>query len=388
MKVWSKYLFYSILLLFSVSSRSQSNDSTTISFLFAGDLMGHMPQVYYAYDSSTGKYDYTPCFQFVKPYIDSVDVAIANLEVTLAGEPYSGYPMFSSPDGLAESVKKTGFDILVTANNHSYDKGKRGFERTLNVLDTLAIPHLGTYKNISERDKQVPFIVNQKGFRIALFNYTYGTNGITPEPPNIVDLINYKQMAQDLRKADSLKVDYKIVILHWGLEYELVPNKEQKKIAQFLAQHGCNAIIGSHPHVSQTYELLYPNKKDSSVVVPVFYSLGNFISNQRDRYKDGAAMYRLTLTKDSVTRMLSSAYVPYWVYKGSLKGKTQFYLIPPKQYLDNSDAFKLPVEADIRLKEFYTDIKKQFPNLPEYGVASGNNTKEVDKYEVKESPNQ
>src|SRR5690606_9209178 len=104
------------------------------------------------------KYDYSSCFQFVRPYVDSVDVAIANLEVTLAGPPYKGYPQFSSPDALAVTLKEIGFDVLVTANNHSVDRGRKGIERTIKILDSLQIAHTGTFKDSVAKEEQTPLI--------------------------------------------------------------------------------------------------------------------------------------------------------------------------------------------------------------------------------------
>ena len=80
---------------------------------------------------SNGTYNYEPTFRFVKPVIEKADIAIANLEVTLAGPPFSGYPQFSSPDALALAAKDAGFDVLIQANNHALDRGAAGFKRTL-----------------------------------------------------------------------------------------------------------------------------------------------------------------------------------------------------------------------------------------------------------------
>ena len=109
-----------------------------LRLVFAGDLMGHMP-LHSAALQPDGSYDYSPCFQYVKDYIQSADVAILNLEVTLAGKPYTGYPCFSAPDAIAEAAHQAGFDVFTTANNHCMDKGSRGLERTLDVLDTFGM---------------------------------------------------------------------------------------------------------------------------------------------------------------------------------------------------------------------------------------------------------
>ncbi|HEX7015618.1 MAG TPA: CapA family protein, partial [Cyclobacteriaceae bacterium] len=123
-----KHFLMPLLALFSFAAGAQ--DTTRISLLFAGDIMGHDSQIASAYDPASGQYDYTTCLASMKPYIESADIAIGNLEVTLAGPPYKGYPQFSSPDALAVAVREMGFDALVTANNHSVDRGKKGILRT------------------------------------------------------------------------------------------------------------------------------------------------------------------------------------------------------------------------------------------------------------------
>lgn len=120
-----------------------------------GDVMQHIPQINAAYNKITNEYNYDLCFAEISSIFKSSDIVAANLEVTLAGKPYSGYPSFSAPDALAVSLKKAGVDYLMTANNHSCDKGKKGITRTLQVLDSLHISHTGTFANSVERSKKI-----------------------------------------------------------------------------------------------------------------------------------------------------------------------------------------------------------------------------------------
>ncbi|HFB99970.1 MAG TPA: hypothetical protein ENJ53_04115, partial [Phaeodactylibacter sp.] len=166
------------------------NDSIQkINLLFVGDIMGHRPQIKSAKLSKkeaiqTGKkYNYEPCFRYIKPIVEQADLAIANLEVTLPGEPpYYGYPSFRSPDELAEALRFSGFDILMTANNHSNDAGKRGVINTISTIKKNGLYQTGTFKNVEERDLFYPLLVYKKGFKIAFLNYTYGTNHIKTQP--------------------------------------------------------------------------------------------------------------------------------------------------------------------------------------------------------------
>ena len=293
MNVFEKYLFFiDLSVLFSWNAVGQTNDTSAVklvndtsrvSLLFAGDIMGHTEQITGARDSNNGTYNYEPTFRFVKPVIEKADIAIANLEVTLAGPPFSGYPQFSSPDALALAAKDAGFDVLIQANNHALDRGASGFKRTLRVLDSLNIPHTGTFFDSSDRRLHYPLMLEKNNIHIALLNYTYGTNGLEIAPPFIINRIDTSIISRDLLKAKQSSPDYIIVTIHWGVEYERFANVQQKKLASFILSHGANVIIGSHPHVVQPVELMFG--ADSAVNGIVVYSLGNYVSNQRAQYK-------------------------------------------------------------------------------------------------------
>ncbi len=279
---------FCITLLYSVLLSGQER----ITLLFVGDLMQHQPQIDAAC-TPEGKYDYSPCFRLVREQISQADLAIGNLEVTLGGKPYRGYPAFSAPDEFLQAIKDAGFDVLLTANNHCLDRGKKGLERTLLMLDSLHIPHLGTYKDINQRKEHYPLFIRKKGFRIALLNYTYGTNGIKVTPPNIVNYIDKESMAKDIKSAKARQPDAIIACMHWGEEYRSLPNREQRELADWLIQQGVTHVIGSHPHVIQPMELLTKGSKQHVVV----YSLGNFISNMSAINTDGGLIFTLQLEK-------------------------------------------------------------------------------------------
>ena len=157
----------------------------TLTLMFIGDVMSHMPQVDAA-RLPDGTYDYAPCYRFLAPYIASADICIANMEVPLAGAPYSGYPQFSCPDAMMSQLFDAGVDVFLTANNHTCDKGAKGIRRTIQVMDSLGIPHVGTYLDSTDFQQRNPLMVERDGFRVAVLNYTYGTNGIPAPNPFIV----------------------------------------------------------------------------------------------------------------------------------------------------------------------------------------------------------
>lgn len=272
------------------------------SLLFVGDAMQHKAQIESAL-TRDGDYCYDNCFAGVKDVICSADLAIANLEVSLGGKPYSGYPAFSAPDQYAKALADCGIDILMTCNNHCMDRGSAGLVRTLNVLDSLGIKHFGTYRNKQERDTLYPLIAEIGQQRIALLAYTYGINGIPMPQTAIVNTIDTVQIAQDIQKARSMKPDCIIVCMHWGEEYHTTQNKTQEELARWLVEAGADHIVGTHPHVVQPTTLLpgYGTQKHL-----VAYSLGNFISNMSATNTDHGEMLRMELTTYGKVSWLSS----------------------------------------------------------------------------------
>jgi len=341
-------------------------DSTRLTILFAGDIMGHDGQISGAFDSIAGTYNYEPTFRYIKDYLSDADIAVGNLEVTLAGPPYKGYPQFSSPDALALESKYAGFDILAMANNHALDGGKKGFVRTLQVLDSIEILHLGTYRDSLEKDLYHPLIFEKNGIRIALLNYTYGTNGLKIPSPYIINRIDTAQIKADITKAKRALIDCIIVFVHWGLEYERSENKEQEKLAYYMISQGVDVIIGSHPHVVQPIKYLN-HEGDTLRKIPVVYSLGNFVSNQRAQYKDGGIIAEIHLSKTTDGLVIDSLnYLPYWVWredKGS--GKSIFYVLPVAKYELEPQTFNLNENDIYRLKRFAKDTREHLDEATE-----------------------
>ena len=310
------------ILFFLVSGPFQSQE---VSFLFMGDIMGHGPQIRSAYQNSEKKYNYDKVFEPLEDIISSVDFAVANLEVTLAGPPYRGYPQFSSPDELAEACKNNGVDVLVTANNHSCDRKNSGVIRTVEVLDSFKILHTGTFKDEKKRDQENLLILSKKGIKVGLLNYTYGTNGIPFSTPAYVNMLDSSLIKQDVINARKKKLDKLIVFVHWGYEYRDFPNSYQKKFNTFFNEIGVDVVIGSHPHVLQPMIYKIENNKEFLTV----FSLGNFVSNQRESRKDGGAMFRLSFEKKGGKVYISrKEYVLTWVHKFMDDGKYQYQILP------------------------------------------------------------
>lgn len=337
----------------------------TLTLMFIGDVMSHMPQVDAA-RLPDGTYDYAPCYRFLAPYIASADICIANMEVPLAGAPYTGYPQFSCPDAMMSQLFDAGVDVFLTANNHTCDKGAKGIRRTIQVMDSLGIPHTGTWLDSTDYFQRNPLIIDKNGFRIAVLNYTYGTNGIPAPNPFIVNMLDSVNIFNDIATARATDADYIIVMPHWGIEYERHQNKAQAGYARYMYECGANMVIGGHPHVVQPITL--ENKNEQGVAQRVTaYSLGNFVSNQRKRYTDGGIIVKCEIVRDTngTVRVTNYEYLPYWVYKGVCQGKYQYHILPAKHAVENCAFYNIHGADSVALNLFYNDTKLLIDNVPE-----------------------
>lgn len=349
--------FVSVLVaVFSFGIFYGQSDSSHLNFLFVGDIMQHGGQIAGAYNAKKDAYDYRDCFQFVKPIIKNADISIANLEVTHAGKPYKGYPQFSAPPELSESLVDAGFNVIITANNHSCDGGSSGVVKTLDVLDKLGVKHTGTFRNKEERTKNYPLLVEKNGFRVAILNYTYGTNGLSVAAPLIINYIDSSVMEADFKKAREMGVDLIICTLHWGTEYQSLPNAYQKNWERFCYDQGADMVIGGHPHVLQPVEVkeIQGEKKLTA------WSLGNFISNQRDRTKDGGMILMAEVNKVSGKVELGEVEHAFtWVFPRQEAVVKPFYILPDFDYNSYRSGF-LDAEAKAKYDLFFSDSRALF----------------------------
>ena len=364
-------LFISVLP--SVKCQNQQLSGDKISLLFIGDIMGHDEQIWSAENRETHLYNYDDVFEYIKPVISGADITIANFEVTLGGPPYTGYPQFSSPADLAVACKNAGIDYLVTANNHAADRGKKGIISTINKLDSIGIPHTGTFLNSSCRDSLSPLMIHSNGTSIALLNYTFSTNGIIVPEPVIVNMLDKELITKDVNKAKEKMADIIILFLHWGTEYDTIPSKTQTDLAEYFQSIGVDMVIGSHPHVLQKMtRVRNPGTGNDDLVV---YSLGNFVSNQRKPKTDGGSMVRVELTRSGDKYTISNAgYYLTWVYAPIVKYRKKFFILPCSEFENKPDFFDKP-EAFYLMKKFISNSRKLFNeqniNIKEY-IFNGN----------------
>lgn len=323
--------------------------SKTITVAAIGDVMAHITQIKSAYDAKTGTYDFDSYYQDVKSELESPDLTVGNMEGTLGGKEmtYSGYPMFNCPESMVTALKKVGVDVLTTANNHCLDRRIPGLLKTIEFLDSFGIKHTGTFAN--EGDNQKALIMDVKGIKIGILAYTYGANGMEKSIPQdklsyMVNLIDPVKIKNDIHNARTQGADIVMVAMHWGTEYTRQPNDTQKKLADQLFKDGADVILGSHPHMIQPIERKTVTMDDGTKKdVVVIYSLGNFVSNQRDQYKDSGMILNLKFTKDFDANKVTIdkvSYIPTWVERNAVGSKYVYRILPVGKYLNGNSLGK------------------------------------------------
>ena len=273
-----------------------------VTIVMVGDLLMHR-LVQKSGKASDGSYNYDHLFACIRDEISSADIAIINQETPLAGEKLglSGYPMFNAPQETADAVAEAGFDVVLQATNHTLDRGEEGVRlcREYWAEHYPNIKIVGTA--LTEQEASKICIVERKGLRVAVLNYTYGTNGI-PLPagmPYIVSLLDEAKVRADTARAREL-ADFIVICPHWGTEYMHKPSEKQKYWCRVFLECGADLVIGTHPHVIQPVQWY---SRDDGHKMLVYFSLGNFVNSTAER---GAGvcnrmlggMAKVTLTKD------------------------------------------------------------------------------------------
>ncbi len=351
---------------------------STFKLSAAGDMLMHIP-VINSCRQPNGSYDFESIFRYYSSHIQSADYAAGNLETTLAGTDngyaYSGYPSFNCPDGIIDGMKNAGFDMVLTANNHSYDTRRVGMDRTLQIITDRGLAHLGTKVDAEDANYVV---VERNGIRLALACYTYEDNGdpnvkapnfitMRPEDAPLINSFDYKnldlfydEISDNMAEAEALGADAFVLFLHWGYEYQLKQHDLQSTIAQSLCDLGVDVIIGGHPHVVQPVELLTSTKDDSQKTV-CLYSMGNAVSNQRlgnissvkTAHTEDGVLFSVTFARysDGTVILESAECLPTWVNRDTnpSTGRWEYNILPlDKQITDWKTQFHL---SDAGLKQ-------------------------------------
>ena len=319
----------------------------------AGDVMMHIP-VINSGKQDDGSYNYDEIFSKISNYVNKADFAITNLETTLGGaeKEYSGFPQFNCPDAIADAVKNAGFDMLLTANNHSNDTGAAGLKRTYETVKSTGLEILGTTESAEEAKYKV---IDINGIKVGMVCYTYGeidsntgrpsVNGL-PLDDSVSSRINvfdyykldvfYGQMQNHIEAMKEEGAEAIVLFIHWGEEYQLTPNEYQKKIAQKMCDLGVDVIAGGHPHVVEPITML-TSTEDASHRTLCMYSVGNLVSNQRSDnvgvssgHTEDGALFSFTFVKYSNGEVYldSADLLPTWVQMWKESDHKEYRILP------------------------------------------------------------
>ena len=273
-----------------------------VDLLMVGDILLH-DNVQNSGKLSDGTYNYDHLFANVIEEVQAADVAIANQEVILGGVELglSGYPRFNGAYEVGDALVRAGFDVILHATNHTMDKGKEGLVNCMNFWEEKypEVAVLGVFDSQESFDNDI-YVYEEDGLKVAILNYTYGTNGL-PVPsdmPYAVAMLEKEKVIEDLQKAEEI-ADFTVVCPHWGTEYQHKPSEEQREWAELFMEYGADLVIGVHPHYIQPVEML---TEDNGEEMLVYYSLGNFINSTSDSGRGTAdrmigGMAKVTIAK-------------------------------------------------------------------------------------------
>lgn len=285
---------------------------------------------------SDGTYNYDHLFENIKDDISQADIAIINQETVLGGTEMGilGYPRFNSPQEIGDAIVAAGFNVVQHANNHAMDQNEVGITKTMEFWNKHPdITVVGV--SMSEEERSVTKIVDANGIKVAILSYTTSLNGL-PLPsgkPWMIHMLDYEEVTNDIKKAHN-ESDFVIVLPHWGVEYSHAASEEQKRAAQVMADAGADLIIGTHPHVIEPIE--WVSRSDGSGDVLVYYSLGNYVSNQSRPARMLGGMAEIIIEKNNENVSISSAgIVPLVTHYewGNLQNSYSVYKL--KDYTDD-----------------------------------------------------
>ena len=321
--------------------------------------------------TDSGEYDYDYIFDYLRDDISKLDYAIADMEGTLAGEPYTGYPLFSAPDAVAKAIAAAKFDMAVTSNNHMLDRGKDGLIRTIDVLRNQGLETIGGRKS-AEEDKFIMKVIN--GIKVAFSSFSYETirtdghknlNGI-PIPKDVEDILDTFSLEEQYIPDDIVKLqtrakemkdagaDLVVFFMHWGTEYLDDEDIFAVRYSQALADAGVDLCLNCGPHVIWPVRMI--KSSDGNHEMLSFFSLGNIVSDQyysigdsNGRCEDGIlGVARYEKDQNGNMNLTDAGYIATYCYKVAIGyDMHRNHIIPVEQALENPEKFE--ISADLGL---------------------------------------
>ena len=323
------------------------------TLVFTGDILSHGPVIQRA-DYNTGSFgthDYTPMFAQVKPLLEEADLAICHLETPVSSDnlSLSGYPIFNAPQELPVNLKEVGYDGCSTASNHSMDKGPSGVRSTITQLEKADLVWAGMARSAEEQ--QTPALYTTNGILIGHMSYTYGLNGfvLPADEPYLVNVIDEDQILSEAARMRSAGVDFIILSVQWGNEYQVNPSEAQTNLAESLLNSpNIDLIVGSHVHVVQPVGVF----NDKYVI----YGLGNFLSNQSANCCPAASQNGVMIYVDIVGTDLEGYKVESLTFEPTRVDRSDFTIVPLSRVVEDE-------QISSNLRSFYQDVIDETSNV-------------------------
>lgn len=320
-----------------ITKEPTQDDSFT--FVGVGDNLLH-DRLFRTFMDKYGNRNFLKQYENLVPYTEKSDLNYINLETLIAGDAYgfSGYPCFNGPSEYFDSLEQAGFNWISAASNHTLDYGDQAVIDEKNYANEH-VPNVSvTGIHTSQEDADTPVVRDVNGLKVGLATFTFGENmNVFPDNSWLIDIyrnpdysINYDLLDQRLDALNAIS-DVQIISVHWGNEYETVPNEEERELAEYFNSKGVEAVIGTHPHVIQPVEMIHGDNQDTLV----YYSLGNALSGQdtNDRMIGGMASFKLDYDRETGTSTFSDiAFIPTISLINS--AKDEFSVVTIDQYTD------------------------------------------------------
>ena len=306
----------------SKEKNTATEQETSARIMANGDLLYH-DIIYISAKKADGTYDFHENFEYVKPWLKQADLVIGDFEGTVNKDHYlAGYPLFNAPGEVMDAIKDAGYQVLDLAHNHILDSQIEGVVSTADAIEKAGMTPVGVYTHES-RDKAPLVIKEINGIKVAILAYSYGFNGIeqsiSQEDYNrYLSDLDEDKMKAEIERAEK-EADITIIMPQMGVEYQIEPTEEQKKLYHKMIDWGADIIFGGHPHVVEPAETV---EKDGDKKL-IIYSMGNFISNQRietmqdvenAKWTERGVLMDVTIKKKSGKTTIETAQAhPSWV---------------------------------------------------------------------------
>lgn len=380
-KITAAMLVTALLFIGTACTESTENEVVATAEIVSGGDLLISEAVLSGSEQEDGSYDFSHIFKYVKDYIQEADYAVINLETSLGGEEvgYCGFPKFNTPENIIDDAQDAGFDMFLTASNHSYDLEYDGLMFKLNTLKEKDADYIGMRTSTSESFHKV---VDVNGIKIGMLNYTQKNRFATEEETilnrtrdrktNIYSNVCVDEKGEELiamylqsdledfygelkEDIDTLRNEGAEIIVaypHWGREYNIGFNEIEDQIAQAMCDYGVDVIIGGHPHVVEPTKVYTSDISGKTTIC--IHSTGNFVSDmgawQADvkknaEYSEDGALFKFTAEKyaDGTVKVTSAEVIPLWVKN---YGDKKYTVIPLDKNVDWESAYGIENESD------------------------------------------